>query len=295
MKKKRKGDKLTTVILIVIFLAGLSLLLYPSVSNLYNSIRHSQVINDYSQQVDSMENETYERLFREAEEYNDALTRRSVLYPLPPELESVYRDMLDPNDMDILAYVEIPIIDVSLPIGHGTDDDVLQSCVGHLEWTSLPVGGESSHCVISGHRGLPAAELLTNIDRLEPGDIFYIHVLDKTLTYMVDNIAVVEPNDYQLLTIVEGQDYVTLLTCTPYGINSHRLLVRGTRVDTAEDDPEELYIPNEVSEISRIYLIPITLLLAAAIVFIISLAGKLPAGLRARKGANKHENEENRE
>lgn len=293
--KKRKSDKLTTVILIVCFLAGLSLLLYPSVSNLYISIRHSQVINDYSQQVDTMENETYERLFREAEEFNAALNRRGVLYPLPPELESAYRDMLDPSDMDILAYVEIPLIDVTLPIGHGTDDEVLQSCLGHLEWTSLPIGGESSHCVISGHRGLPAAELLTNIDRMEPGDIFYIHVLDKTLTYMVDNIAVVEPNDYQLLTVVEGKDYVTLLTCTPYGINSHRLLVRGTRVDTAEYESDSLYIPNEVSEISKVYLIPIGLVLVSAIVVIISLVGKLPAGLRTRKGANKHENEENRE
>lgn len=261
-------NKLTTVLLVLVFLAGLSLLLYPTVSNYYNSVHQTQAILDYAQNVDALEQDAYEALWAEAEEYNEAMARERR-YAIPLGYEDRYTSMLDASGRGVMAYVEIPSIEVTLPIMHGTSDSVLEKAVGHLEWSSLPIGGESTHCVISGHRGLPSSELFTNIDHLEIGDIFYIHVLGQTLEYWVDNIAVVLPNEYELLGITQGQDYVTLLTCTPYGINSHRLLVRGSRVfrDETTQSPD-LILKNEVESIDMMVLLPVLLVALSAVVFI---------------------------
>lgn len=264
-----KKGSLSTLILILAFLAGLSLLLYPTVSDYWNSLHQSQVIVDYARQVEQMEREKYERLWTEAQDYNRRLADGSAS---PEDLLEEYPTLLDPSGNGVMGYLEIPSINCTLPIGHGTDDGVLRNSVGHLDWTSLPVGGQGSHCVLSGHRGLPSAELLTNIDHLEPGDLFYIHTLDRVLQYRVDSIWVVEPTDSSRLQIDPNADYVTLLTCTPYGINSHRLLVRGVRV--AEGDgllQSQLFLPNEVEEIELTVLVPTGLLVLVTIAFLVLL------------------------
>lgn len=265
MKEKKKKIGASTLALIVIFFAGLSLLLYPSVSNFVNERNQSHVIADYTQSIGQMDAEKYEQIRAQAREYNEQL------YWGTGELLEQYDSLLDASGSGIMGYVEIPCIDCMLPIYHGTDEDVLQVAIGHLEWTSLPVGGENTHSVISGHRGLPSAELLTHIDKMETGDKFYIHVLGEVLEYRVDNIAVVEPEDTSLLEIEEGEDRMTLVTCTPYGVNSHRLLVQGRRVGTAALSGE-LYVSNEIRPVSLVYVIPVFLsviaLLAVAALFL---------------------------
>ena len=179
-----------------------------------------------------------------------------------------------------MAYIEIPSVDVTLPIAHGTSDETLQSYVGHLEWSSLPVGGKNTHCIISGHRGLPSSELFTNIDHLELGDKFYLHILGQTLEYQVCNIAVVEPQDQTLLTVEEGKDLVTLVTCTPYGINSHRLLVRGIRTgEGSTENVGEVYVKNEVTQIDTLTLVSVLVVICATVVFVtLLLTGKRRKG-----------------
>ena len=257
MKGKKTGS---TLPLILIFLAGLSLLLYPSVSNYWNSLHQSQAIAVYDQTVDAIDKEKNDAMRQLARAYNDSLLGRSDEFHLDEGLQRQYESLLNVTGTGVMGYVDIPCINCKLPIYHGTDESVLQVAVGHLEWTSLPVGGPSTHAVISGHRGLPSAELLTHIDRLETGDKFYLHVLGEELEYRVDDIAVVLPNDTSRLRVVAGEDYVTLVTCTPYGINSHRLLVRGTRVqNSAAATSEQLYLTNELRPVSLVYVIPLTL------------------------------------
>lgn len=229
MKKKR--DK-TTIALFVILFAGLSLLLYPSVSDYWNSFNQSRAIATYSEEVAQIDDKQYEELWKSAVRYNSNLPQTNERYVLTAEQRMIYESLLNLGKNGIMGYVEIPPIKVSLPIYHGTDEAVLQIAIGHLEWTSLPTGGESTHCVISGHRGLPSAKLFSNLDQLKEGDVFYLRVLDETLTYEVDQILIVEPEDVKALRIEEGKDLCTLVTCTPYGINSHRLLVRGHRIET---------------------------------------------------------------
>lgn len=230
---KKKGNFITPL-LIMILLAGLSLLLYPAASNYWNSFHQTRAIAGYWEEVANMDTETYDRLWREANAYNASLLTRSNAYLLSGEQKAEYARLLDVSGQGIMGYIEIPEINVSLPIYHGTEDSVLQVAVGHLDWTSLPVGGESSHCVLSGHRGLPSAKLFTNLDKLQEGDTFALRVLDEILTYEVDQILIVEPQDTDALEVEEGKDYCTLVTCTPYGINTHRLLVRGHRMDNVE-------------------------------------------------------------
>lgn len=257
MKGKKTGS---TLPLILIFLAGLSLLLYPSVSNYWNSLHQSRAIAVYDQTVDNIDKEKNDAMRQLARAYNDSLLGRSDEFHLDEGLQRQYESLLNVTGTGVMGYVDIPCINCKLPIYHGTDESVLQVAVGHLEWTSLPVGGPSTHAVISGHRGLPSAELLTHIDRLETGDKFYLHVLGEELEYRVDDIAVVLPNDTSRLRVVAGEDYVTLVTCTPYGINSHRLLVRGTRVqNSAAATSEQLYLTNELRPVSLVYVIPLTL------------------------------------
>ncbi|MBR2048088.1 MAG: class C sortase [Oscillospiraceae bacterium] len=261
--------KVSNILLVLIFVAGLSLLLYPTISNYYNAYLQSQIIADYSQQVDEMDAEANALALSYAQRYNALLNQREDPYHLTPELEELYWNLLRTTDDEIMAYVHIPSIEVTLPIAHGTEDPTLKKNVGHMKWSSLPVGGESTHSVISAHRGLPSAELFTNIDHLERGDMFYIHVLGQTLEYMVDHIAVVEPYDYTLLTVTEGKDYVTLMTCTPYGINSHRLLVRGVRIGTAEQESQSLIVKNEVTQIDLRLIMTVSLGTLAALSFLL--------------------------
>lgn len=225
----------STFLLIVILIIGLSLLLYPSFSDWWNSFHQSKAIAVYSEQVANMDDEKYDEIWTQAWEYNQMLTEKTVSFVLPDEQVEKYEQLLDVAGSGIMGYVEIPSIDVMLPIYHRTDEAVLQIAVGHLEWSSLPVGGESSHCVISGHRGLPSAQLFTDLDEVTVGEIFILHVLDEILTYEVDQIRIVEPSETKDLLIVEGEDLCTLVTCTPYGVNSHRMLVRGHRIENSEE------------------------------------------------------------
>ena len=229
---KRHG---TTVILLIVLIAGLSLLLYPTFSDWWNSMHQSRAVTSYVEQVANMDEDQYRQLWDEAWAYNASLTDRMNSFILSEEQKTQYNQLLDVGGTGIMGYVEIPVIGVTLPIYHGTDEAVLQVAVGHLEWTSLPVGGESSHCVISGHRGLPSAKLFTNLDKLVVGDTFMFRVLDEILTYEVDQILIVEPNQTEALLVEQGKDLCTLVTCTPYGVNSHRLLVRGHRVENQEE------------------------------------------------------------
>lgn len=228
----------SNVVLIVLLIAGLSLLLYPTVSNLWNSMHMSQAIVDYSEEVSDMNAQDYTAFWERAERYNQELAQDSDRFQMTNSERADYESQLKVSDTGIMGYIEIPTIGVSVPIYHGTEESVLQVGAGHLEGSSLPTGGLGTHCVLTGHRGLPSSELFTDIDKLEVGDVFELTVLDRTMTYEVDQILTVDPYDMDALAIDPQQDYCTLVTCTPYGINTHRLLVRGHRVSnrTAEDE-----------------------------------------------------------
>ena len=225
---------LSTIFLFLIFFIGLSLLLYPSFADWWNSFHQSRAVASYVEQVANMDDEKYEELWSAAWEYNRSLIDRPNDYLLSEEQRERYQNLLNITGNGIMGYIEIPRINIVYPIYHGTDEAVLQIAIGHLDWTSLPVGGEGSHCVVSGHRGLPSARLFTDLDQMEVGDAFLLRVLDEVLTYEVDQILIVEPQETDNLLIVEGRDLCTLVTCTPYGINSHRMLVRGHRIETEE-------------------------------------------------------------
>ena len=225
---------MSTIFLILILIVGLSLLLYPTVADWWNSLHQSYAISTYESVMANMSYEDYTHLFDEAMIYNDQLRQLSMPMLYYDQLEGYY-SYLDVTGNGIMGYIQIPKIDVRLPIYHGTSEGVLQIAVGHLEGTSLPTGGESTHCVLSAHRGLPSSRLFTDLDKMEVGDTFTMTIVDRLLTYEVDQILIVDPANTQPLDIVEGEDYCTLLTCTPYGINSHRMLVRGTRIENAEE------------------------------------------------------------
>lgn len=229
MKKNRSN-----IILILIFLVGLSVMLYPTVSDYVNQKNQSRAVASYSEEVENLSDVDYQAYFDAADDYNRRLAETPDAFYRPEEV-SGYTDTLDVSGTGIMGYITIPKIGVELPIYHGTSDGVLQVAAGHLEGSSLPVGGAGTHAVISAHRGLPSAKLFTNLDELEVGDTFTITVLDRVLTYEVDQISIVLPTETDLLQPVEGKDYVTLMTCTPYGINTHRLLVRGKRIENAEN------------------------------------------------------------
>lgn len=227
---------ISTIILVLIFFVGLSLLLYPIISDYWNSFHQSRAIATYAEAVAELDDEDYEKMWQEAEAYNQKLSNQPNRWNLTEEEEEEYNRILDIGGTGIMGYIEIPEIKVSLPIYHGTDEGVLQIAVGHIPGSSLPVGGIGTHSVVSGHRGLPSARLFTNLDELDEGDVFMIRVLDETLTYEVDKISIVEPDDLTGLGIDPELDLCTLVTCTPYGVNSHRLLVRGHRIANLEDD-----------------------------------------------------------
>jgi len=228
-----KRDFFIYFILSVVLLLGIGLMLYPSVSNYMNKIHQSKAIADYSATVDNMDGAESQRMLEDARAFNSKLDRNN--YVLSEERMKDYLTQISIGSAGVMGYLEVPSVNISLPIYHTTQPEFLQIGVGHLEWSSLPVGGNGTHCFLSGHRGLPSAKLFTDLDRVAEGDVMLIRVLDEVLTYEVDQILIVEPTDTSVLQVEEEGDYLTLLTCTPYGINSHRMLVRGHRIANAEE------------------------------------------------------------
>lgn len=267
---------LSTIILILIFLVGLSLLLYPTVSDYWNSLHQSRAIAQYAEQVANLNNEAYDQMIADAQSYNETLPGKAQRYTLSDEEKEAYNALLDPSGNGAMGYIEIPEIKCSLPIYHGTGEAVLQIAVGHIEGTSLPVGGPGSHTVLSGHRGLPSAKLFTDLDKLVIGDTFMLRILDETLTYEVDQILIVEPHEMQALEIEDGRDYCTLVTCTPYGINTHRLLVRGHRIENQEE-AKTVRVTADALQIEPVIVAPLVaapMLLLLLIVLLARTSGK---------------------
>ena len=213
---------------------GIGLIAYPSLADWWNSFHQSRAVAAYASLITNMSRDEYDRVLNEAWEYNKSIAETGIKWQMSNAEISEYNSVLNVTGTGIMAYIDIPKIHVQLPIYHGTEDTILQIAIGHITGSSLPVGGESSHCIVSGHRGLPSAKLFSDLDKLVVGDLWTINVLDQTLTYEVDQIRVVLPTDLTFLAIEDGKDYCTLVTCTPYGINSHRLLVRGHRVPNVQ-------------------------------------------------------------
>ena len=267
----------STILLILILLIGLSLMLYPSFADWWNSFHSSRAIASYVDQVANIDDAQYEELWDAAWDYNQSLLHRPNDFLLSDEQQEIYKSLLDIGGNGIMGYIEIPVIDVMLTIYHGTGESVLQIAVGHLDWTSLPVGGAGSHCVVSGHRGLPSARLFTDLDRLEVGDVFMLHVLNEILTYEIDQILIVEPQDTDPLLIEPGKDLCTMITCTPYGINSHRMLVRGHRIESQEQS-KVIRITADAVRIEPLIVAPIVAVPILLVLLIILLLPKQKKG-----------------
>ena len=234
-----KRKHISTIFIILIFLVGLGFISYPTVSNLWNQAHQSRAIATYSKQVEKLDDSENKKMLKAARKYNKSLLKKSDHWKLSKKDKKKYESLLDVSGTGIMGYIEVPKIDCSLPIYHGTDEGALQIAIGHLEGSSLPVGGKNTHCVLSGHRGLPSARLFTDLDQMEEGDIFILNILGRKLAYEVDQIRVVLPEEMSDLEVIEGKDLCTLVTCTPYGINTHRLLVRGHRTEYVEKKVEE--------------------------------------------------------
>ncbi len=253
--KKDKTEKKDGVLLyILLLLIGTCFLLYPSLSNYYNSFHQSKAISEYIEIASNVDEELQEKLFTEARNYNKTLLTNNTRWKMKESEREIYNQLLAVSDSNVMGYIEIPKISVSLPIYHGTSEEVLQVAVGHIEGSSLPVGGMGTHCVLSGHRGLPSAKLFSDLDKIEEGDVFYIRVLNEVLTYEVDQILIVLPNEMDSLRIDKEQDYCTLVTCTPYGVNTHRMLVRGKRIETV--NMKSLTISSEALQIEPRMVMP---------------------------------------
>ena len=282
MKKNR-----STIILILIFLVGLSVMLYPTVSDYINQKNQSRAVASYSEEVENLSDVDYQAYFDAADGYNRRLAETPDAF-YRPEQVSGYTDTLDVSGTGIMGYITIPKIGVELPVYHGTSDGVLQVAAGHLEGSSLPVGGAGTHAVISAHRGLPSAKLFTNLDELEVGDTFTITVLDRVLTYEVDQVSIVLPTETDLLQPVEGKDYVTLMTCTPYGINTHRLLVRGKRIENAENQ-KHIRVTADALRIEPIIVAPALAVPMLLVVLVVMLAVPHLRKRKNQREENHHE------
>ncbi len=277
-------NRIINLCLVLALFIGIGLIVYPSFSDYWNSFHQSRVIAHYAEDIESIDNEKYAVYFDEANQWNERLAAAEIgdkMILTEEEIEE-YNGVLDPLGSGMIGYIEIPSISCFLGIYHGTSNAVLQVATGHLEWSSLPVGGESTHAVISGHRGLPSAKLFTELDKLKIGDIFEIYILNETFTYSVDQINIVEPNDVSMLGIFPEEDYVTLVTCTPYGINTHRLLIRGTRVENIVDNT--LHFTSEAMQIDTVIVatvlsIPILLLL---VIYVFVSSGRNDAKIREK-------------
>lgn len=277
---KNKG--IVTSILVLIILTGLSLMLYPMVADYVNSKNQSRAISSYVQTLGELDSSEFDSILSEAMEYNRSLAEGTRRFHLTEEQSAKYPTLLRTPGTDVMGYIEISKIKCNLPLYHGTDEAVLSVAAGHIEWSSLPVGGSSSHCVISGHTGLPSSKLFTDLDQLEIGDTFVLRVLNLILTYEVDQILIVEPDDLNALAIVPGEDYCTLVTCTPYGVNSHRILVRGHRIENLKES-ESIRVTSDAIPIDSML---IALFLALPILFLLVLAALLKGN---KAGARKPE------
>lgn len=264
-------SRVRTVLLILILVVGLALILYPTLSDQWNSRHATKAVTAYSEKTQTLDTDVYKALIDDANEYNSHISERRNPYILSEQEKELYPQLLNPEDNGVMGYIDIPAISCTLPIYHGTGDDELQVGVGHLDWSSLPVGGESTHCVLSGHRGLPSAKLFSNLDKLTEGDRFMIGVLNETLTYEVDQIRIVLPDEIEDLKIIEGGDYCTLFTCTPYGINSHRLLVRGHRVENAKNTVKLRIVSDAVQVEPMIVALAIGAPLFAVLITLVSI------------------------
>ena len=275
------------IILTLGFLVGISLLLYPAISEYWNSKTQTRAIVNYESVLEYMEPEDYSEVFEQANAYNKQLLHTEISPLLYPDMIPGYHDALKVTDFGMMGYLKIDRIGVELPIYHGTSSEVLSYGVGHLQGSSLPVGGESTHSVMSAHRGLPSARLFTDLDRMELGDTFQIIILDQILTYQVDQIKIIQPNELEDLQIVEGMDYCTLFTCTPYGINTHRLLVRGIRIETIAEKPV-IYVSNDAFRIEPLLVMP-AVAAPMLLIFLIHLMTKYREPPKKKEGASNHE------
>lgn len=277
-KENPMKKHLSTIILVLILVVGLSLILYPTFADWWNSFHQSRAIADYDSFLDDLSDEDYTHLFEAASTYNEELNQIKFPFMYFDELEG-YHDLLNVTGNGIMGYIDIPKIKIELPVYHGTSEGVLQVAVGHVEGSSLPVGGENTHCVLSAHRGLPSAKLFTDLDQMEIGDIFTLTVIDRVLTYQVDQIKIVLPSEVEDLYVTEGEDYCTLLTCTPYGINTHRMLVRGTRIDNIE----EVKVRRVTADAVQIEPILVAPLVAAPILLVLLILILLPKPKKNRR------------
>lgn len=289
MKRKISG-----ILFGLMFLLGFAILIYPTVSNQWNTYRQNQLISSYEELIGKMAEEDFTKEWEKANAFNDTIIHNNIFGDVFGEngddiKNTEYWQILNVGNDGVMGYVSIPKINVKLSIYHGTADDVLQTGIGHLNGTKLPIGGESTHSVLAAHRGLPSARLFTDIDQLERGDMFYIHVLDETLAYQVDQIlGMVDKDDNETLQkalqIEEGQDYVTLFTCTPYGVNSHRLLVRGTRVPyNGEEEIESTAAESMLKSIQNYYMIYLILGLSVTLLVILLMKFLIKPGKKKHK------------
>lgn len=249
MKKKLK-EKLSFLIFVIMIILGIAIILYPVISNHLSKINYQEIIDNYDFKVAKQKNSYNEQLVNKARKYNSSLTSLNITDVFQNQIgqsSSEYFSVLNVDNNGMMGYISIPKIDIKIPIYHGTSSDILQKGVGHLEGSSIPIGGENTHAVLSAHRGLPSSRLFTDLDQLKVGDTFYIHILDEVLAYRVNQVLVVEPSDIDFLQIVKGKDYVTLVTCTPYAINTHRLLVRGERIEYSAQEEESIAINKKMS------------------------------------------------
>ena len=257
------------MIIMVVMLVGIGLLLYPSVANYWNQFHQTRAIMAYNDTVSSLSTEDYEKILNDAKEYNKKLGETGIVWKMSKAQKAEYEKQLAVDSSGIMGYVSVPKFHIKLPVYHGTNESVLQIAIGHLEQTSLPVGGESSHCEVSGHRGLPSARLFTDIDKIKEGDTWTMNVLNETLTYECDQIRIVEPEDLSNLQIAKGKDYCTLITCTPYGVNTHRLLVRGHRIPNVDGNAN---LTADAIQIEPIYIAPFLAVPIILILLIVLIA-----------------------
>ncbi len=290
MRKKKTQKKkfyIGDIFRIIGLIIALSVLLYPTVSNYLYEKNGARVISSYDENAVQLSESEKQAMLEAARQYNQELLGNIELLdpfsPIKKEVDARYQSLLNTNEAGMMGYIRIPEIDVELPIYHGTEEKVLQSGVGHFEGTSLPVGGESTHTVLTGHRGLPSKMLFTDMDELAEGDIFYIKILGETLAYQIDQILTVEPENTKALTIVPGKDYATLVTCTPYAVNTHRLLVRGIRIpyeEAVRQEPDEKITPTIPFQVKL-------LLLAISVLIFIFLCYKIWRKIKKRKEMRK--------
>ncbi len=270
---------LSTILLVFVLFLGVAILLYPTVSDYWNSFHQSRAIASYIEQIENIDPVDYEREWARARKYNEELTQKPNRFMLSEEEYEEYESMLNPTGSGIMGYIEIPKINCSLPVYHGTDEAVLQIAVGHIEGTSLPTGDIGTHTVLSGHRGLPSAKLFTDLDQMEESDLFVIRVMDQIMTYEVDQVLIVLPEELDALAIDPEQDYCTLVTCTPYGINSHRLLVRGHRVENVEME-RIIKIVADATQIQPVLVAPV---LAAPMLLVLLVWMMISTGKKQRR------------